>query len=41
MPWKDVTAAWHGEVANYQYPNGSANGRTIGHYTQVTITTVY
>ncbi|XP_071768599.1 cysteine-rich venom protein [Centroberyx gerrardi] len=33
--WEAVVNAWHSEVANYQYPNGSANGRAIGHYTQV------
>uniref|UniRef100_A0A673B840 ShKT domain-containing protein n=1 Tax=Sphaeramia orbicularis TaxID=375764 RepID=A0A673B840_9TELE len=33
--WTDVISAWHGEVAHYQYPNGSTNSQTVGHYTQV------
>ncbi|KAM9353553.1 cysteine-rich venom protein [Symphorus nematophorus] len=33
--WTDVVEAWHSEVANYKYPMGSKNGKTIGHYTQV------
>ncbi|KAM4600418.1 cysteine-rich venom protein pseudecin [Polymixia lowei] len=33
--WDTVVAAWHSEVPNYQYPSGSANGKTIGHYIQV------
>uniref|UniRef100_A0A667XIS9 Cysteine-rich venom protein-like n=1 Tax=Myripristis murdjan TaxID=586833 RepID=A0A667XIS9_9TELE len=33
--WTDVINAWHSEVENYQYPNGSTNGKAIGHYTQV------
>uniref|UniRef100_A0A667X2K3 Cysteine-rich venom protein-like n=1 Tax=Myripristis murdjan TaxID=586833 RepID=A0A667X2K3_9TELE len=32
--WTDVINAWHSEVENYQYPNGSTNGKAIGHYTQ-------
>lgn len=35
LPWTDVVTAWHNEVANYNYPTGSANGNSIGHYTQV------
>ncbi|XP_060718164.1 cysteine-rich venom protein [Tachysurus vachellii] len=35
MSWTDVVTAWHNEVANYNYPTGSANGKPIGHYTQV------
>ncbi|KAL4646877.1 cysteine-rich venom protein ablomin-like [Arapaima gigas] len=35
MAWSDVVGAWHSEVRNYQYPNGSKNGSPIGHYTQV------
>ncbi|XP_053466921.1 cysteine-rich venom protein pseudechetoxin [Ictalurus furcatus] len=35
LPWTDVVTAWHNEVANYNYPTGSANGKEIGHYTQV------
>ncbi|XP_036395763.1 cysteine-rich venom protein pseudecin [Megalops cyprinoides] len=35
LPWSEVIQAWHSEVKNYQYPNGSANGGTIFHYTQV------
>ncbi|KAM9436579.1 cysteine-rich venom protein [Clarias gariepinus] len=35
VPWTDVVTAWHNEVANYDYPIGSANGKSIGHYTQV------
>ncbi|KAF5909887.1 cysteine-rich venom protein ENH1-like, partial [Clarias magur] len=35
VPWTDVVTAWHNEVANYNYPTGSANGKSIGHYTQV------
>lgn len=35
LPWRDVVTAWQSEVANYNYPTGSANGKTIGHYTQV------
>ena len=38
--WTDVINAWHSEVANYQYPNGSADWRTVGHYTQVTVAMV-
>ncbi|KAF0031783.1 hypothetical protein F2P81_016338 [Scophthalmus maximus] len=34
-PWTDVVGAWHSEVSHYLYPNGSTNGGTIGHYTQV------
>ncbi|XP_049901663.1 cysteine-rich venom protein pseudechetoxin [Epinephelus moara] len=34
-PWTAVINAWHSEVARYQYPNGSTNGKPIGHYTQV------
>ncbi|XP_038566207.1 cysteine-rich venom protein [Micropterus salmoides] len=33
--WKDVVDAWHSEVAHYLYPNGSTDGESIGHYTQV------
>ncbi|KAM3872998.1 cysteine-rich venom protein pseudecin [Diretmus argenteus] len=33
--WDKVVSAWHSEVANYQYPNGSINGGAIGHYTQI------
>ncbi|KAJ8415912.1 hypothetical protein AAFF_G00404690 [Aldrovandia affinis] len=35
LPWSAVINAWHSEVKNYQYSNGSANGGVIGHYTQV------
>lgn len=35
LPWTDVVTAWHNEVANYNYSSGSANGKSIGHYTQV------
>ncbi|KAL7394476.1 hypothetical protein ABVT39_026587 [Epinephelus coioides] len=34
-PWTAVINSWHNEVAHYQYPNGSTNGKPIGHYTQV------
>uniref|UniRef100_A0AAQ4RIU0 ShKT domain-containing protein n=1 Tax=Gasterosteus aculeatus aculeatus TaxID=481459 RepID=A0AAQ4RIU0_GASAC len=34
-PWTAVVNAWHSEVANYLYPNGSTNAKTVGHYTQV------
>lgn len=33
--WTDVVTAWHSEVKDYLYPNGSINGQPIGHYTQV------
>uniref|UniRef100_A0A8C1R9K7 ShKT domain-containing protein n=1 Tax=Cyprinus carpio TaxID=7962 RepID=A0A8C1R9K7_CYPCA len=33
--WTDVINAWHSEVNNYEYPTGSTNGQSIGHYTQV------
>ncbi|KAF7657376.1 hypothetical protein LDENG_00028070 [Lucifuga dentata] len=33
--WTAAVTAWHNEVENYEYPKGSANGKTIGHYTQV------
>ncbi|XP_037310582.2 cysteine-rich venom protein, partial [Pungitius pungitius] len=33
--WTAVVTAWHNEVSNYLYPNGSSNGKTVGHYTQV------
>lgn len=36
-PWTAVVNAWHSEVANYLYPNGSTNAKTVGHYTQVTV----
>ncbi|XP_058232004.1 cysteine-rich venom protein [Hemibagrus wyckioides] len=35
LSWTDVVTAWHNEVANYNYPKGSTNGKSIGHYTQV------
>lgn len=35
--WTDVINAWHSEVNNYEYPTGSTNGQSIGHYTQVII----
>lgn len=34
--WNKVISSWHGEVANFLYPNTSVNGGSIGHYTQVT-----
>ncbi|XP_062842034.1 cysteine-rich venom protein [Trichomycterus rosablanca] len=33
--WTSVVTAWHNEVSDYLYPNGSINGKPIGHYTQV------
>lgn len=33
--WTDVISTWQKEVANFQYPNSSINGLSIGHYTQV------
>ncbi|XP_056619144.1 cysteine-rich venom protein ENH1 [Triplophysa dalaica] len=33
--WSDAVSAWHSEVKNYEYPIGSTNGESIGHYTQV------
>uniref|UniRef100_A0A3Q1HI20 ShKT domain-containing protein n=1 Tax=Anabas testudineus TaxID=64144 RepID=A0A3Q1HI20_ANATE len=39
--WKDVVDAWHSEVVHYTYPNGSADGQSIGHYTQVVWNTSY
>ncbi|KAM7421481.1 hypothetical protein PAMA_015562 [Pampus argenteus] len=33
--WTDVISAWHSEVENYKYPNGSMNGKEVGHYVQV------
>ncbi|XP_040923538.1 cysteine-rich venom protein isoform X2 [Betta splendens] len=39
--WKDVINAWHSEVERYTYPNGSTDGRSIGHYTQVVWNTSY
>lgn len=36
LPWTKVISSWHNEVANFVYPNGSANGSPTGHYTQVT-----
>uniref|UniRef100_A0AAZ1Y5Z6 ShKT domain-containing protein n=1 Tax=Oreochromis aureus TaxID=47969 RepID=A0AAZ1Y5Z6_OREAU len=33
--WTDVIGAWHSEVERYNYPIGSTNGKSIGHYTQV------
>ncbi|XP_067094848.1 cysteine-rich venom protein pseudecin [Osmerus mordax] len=33
--WTEIVTAWHSEVINYLYPNGSINGQPIGHYTQV------
>uniref|UniRef100_A0A672SYI8 Cysteine-rich venom protein ENH1-like n=1 Tax=Sinocyclocheilus grahami TaxID=75366 RepID=A0A672SYI8_SINGR len=33
--WTDVINAWHSEVNYYEYPIGSTNGQSIGHYTQV------
>uniref|UniRef100_A0A3Q4GMT0 Cysteine-rich secretory protein 1-like n=1 Tax=Neolamprologus brichardi TaxID=32507 RepID=A0A3Q4GMT0_NEOBR len=35
MSWTDVINAWHSEVEHYNYPTGSTNGKSIGHYTQV------
>ncbi|XP_068613467.1 cysteine-rich venom protein [Brachionichthys hirsutus] len=32
-PWADAIAAWHSEVANFEYP--STQKGTTGHYTQV------
>uniref|UniRef100_A0A4W5PV44 ShKT domain-containing protein n=1 Tax=Hucho hucho TaxID=62062 RepID=A0A4W5PV44_9TELE len=34
--WTEIVTAWHSEVIDYSYPNGSINGKSIGHYTQVT-----
>ncbi|XP_062279122.1 cysteine-rich venom protein [Scomber scombrus] len=34
-PWTSVINAWHSEVGHYQYPKGSTNNGSIGHYTQV------
>uniref|UniRef100_H3C1H1 ShKT domain-containing protein n=1 Tax=Tetraodon nigroviridis TaxID=99883 RepID=H3C1H1_TETNG len=39
--WTQVISAWHGEVANFLYPNTSANGGSIGHYTQIVWNTAY
>uniref|UniRef100_A0AAY5KJ57 ShKT domain-containing protein n=1 Tax=Esox lucius TaxID=8010 RepID=A0AAY5KJ57_ESOLU len=39
--WTDVIRAWHSEVKDYTYPNGSKNGQPIGHYTQVVWNTSY
>ena len=33
--WTQVISTWHGEVANFLYPNASTNRGSIGHYTQV------
>uniref|UniRef100_A0A8C6TDG2 SCP domain-containing protein n=1 Tax=Neogobius melanostomus TaxID=47308 RepID=A0A8C6TDG2_9GOBI len=33
--WTTVIKAWYDEVENYKYPNGSTNGKEVGHYTQV------
>ncbi|XP_052345503.1 cysteine-rich venom protein ophanin-like [Oncorhynchus keta] len=33
--WTQTVTAWHSEVRDYSYPNGSINGKPIGHYTQV------
>ncbi|KAK0140485.1 Cysteine-rich venom protein ENH1 [Merluccius polli] len=33
--WDSVITAWHNEVRNYKYPEGSVNGKAVGHYTQV------
>ncbi|KAJ3597734.1 hypothetical protein NHX12_001251 [Muraenolepis orangiensis] len=35
LKWDEVIALWHAEVANFQFPNISTNGKEIGHYTQV------
>uniref|UniRef100_A0A3Q3M0S4 Cysteine-rich venom protein pseudechetoxin-like n=1 Tax=Mastacembelus armatus TaxID=205130 RepID=A0A3Q3M0S4_9TELE len=40
-PWSDVIRTWHSEVTHYQYPNGSKDGKPIGHYTQVVWNTSY
>ncbi|XP_013871839.1 cysteine-rich venom protein [Austrofundulus limnaeus] len=34
-PWSSVISAWQHEKWHYAYPNGSAIGLPIGHYTQV------
>ncbi|KAK6171095.1 hypothetical protein SNE40_019354 [Patella caerulea] len=31
----DAVTAWHAEVVDYQYGQGSINGKAVGHYTQV------
>ncbi|CAL8247671.1 unnamed protein product [Lota lota] len=33
--WDTVITSWHNEVNHYQYPNGSVDGKPVGHYTQV------
>ncbi|XP_030225374.1 cysteine-rich venom protein [Gadus morhua] len=35
LDWATVITAWHNEVQHYTYPNGSGNGESVGHYTQV------
>ncbi|XP_056457966.1 cysteine-rich venom protein [Gadus chalcogrammus] len=35
LDWATVITAWHNEVQHYTYPNGSRNGESVGHYTQV------
>ncbi|CAL8259204.1 unnamed protein product [Boreogadus saida] len=35
LDWATVITAWHNEVHHYTYPNGSENGESVGHYTQV------
>lgn len=34
--WNKVISAWHAELSHFRYPDTSTNGRSIGHYTQVT-----
>lgn len=34
--WTNVISTWQKEAENFQYPDSSLNGKSIGHYTQVT-----
>ncbi|TMS10383.1 Cysteine-rich secretory protein 2 [Larimichthys crocea] len=33
--WTDVINAWNSEGSYFIYPNGSTNGKAVGHYTQL------
>ena len=35
IDWDRAVTSWHNEVDNFQFGNGSTNGKQIGHYTQV------
>ncbi|XP_029959338.1 cysteine-rich venom protein pseudecin [Salarias fasciatus] len=33
--WTGIITIWHEEVTHYNYPNGSTDGSSVGHYTQI------